>query len=165
MALFDAADWLHVRQSNLVPPVALFILVTLGVVNFNSLRVYQEKQAQLTDTHEAIGYYLRTHTPEGALVAAEDIGYIGAVSQRQILDRHGMVSPEAMPYNATGAHGQLIYDFQPDVVVALDPSPISDFIEDTTFTERYEMRRSFAFGQSSMYFVFHRRGEARAVNR
>lgn len=163
VALFDAVDWLDARRSNLVPPVALALVVFLGVINFGNLRVYQEEQARLTDTHEAIGYYLRTHTAEGALVAAEDIGYIGAFSGRHILDRDGLVSPQAVPYNAAGAYGQLIYDFEPDIVVASTQSPISGFIGDSLFTARYEMKRSFEFAPANSYLVFHRRGEAQAV--
>ncbi len=163
VALFDAVDWLHVRQANLVPPVSLAIVVLLGVINFGNLQVYQDKQAKLTDANEAIGYYLRAHTKEEALVAAEDIGYIGAFSRRHILDRDGLVSPQAVPYNAAGAYGQLIYDFEPDVVVASTQSPISGFIEDSLFTARYEKRRSFYFGPSSSYLVFHRKGETQAL--
>lgn len=43
-----------------------------------------------------LGYWLRDHTPDDAVIAALDIGALGYGSQRRILDLMGLVSPETL---------------------------------------------------------------------
>ncbi|MBN1640043.1 MAG: hypothetical protein JXA09_02315 [Anaerolineae bacterium] len=45
-----------------------------------------------------VAQWLRDHTPADALVAAHDIGAIGYVSQRSLIDLAGLVTPEVIPY-------------------------------------------------------------------
>ncbi len=47
--------------------------------------------------------WLRDQTPGDAVVAAHEIGVIGYVSERRILDLAGLVSPEVAPVSRTGS--------------------------------------------------------------
>jgi hypothetical protein len=70
-----------------------------------------------------IGRWLQANTPEDAVVAAENIGAIGYVSRRQILDLNGLISPKVIPYKRAGEIDKFLEEFPPDYVVKIDPQP------------------------------------------
>jgi hypothetical protein len=45
-----------------------------------------------------IADWVKSNTPEDALIATHDIGAIGYFSERQLLDLAGLISPEVIPY-------------------------------------------------------------------
>jgi hypothetical protein len=57
----------------------------LGVKNINRL-------------HVAVAVWLRDHTPRDAVVAAQDVGAIGAIADRRVVDLGGLVTPEIIPF-------------------------------------------------------------------
>jgi hypothetical protein len=136
------------------------VAVILVAGNYSSLRYFREYQQDLDRCHRAIGVYLHAQVQNGERVAAEDIGYMGYVSGCRILDRDGLISPEAAAYNRAGNYFGLINDFKPEWVVASLNSPISTFLHDSAFIERYNMEQSFV-GQSSQYAVYRRRDMVR----
>ncbi len=97
--------------------------------------------------HKQIGHYLYTRASEDEIVAAEDIGYIGYYSKKKILDRDGLVSPEAVSYNRSGKYFELISDYRPDWVVLYTDSPISQFQNSQKFIELYKLMKCFSFDQ------------------
>lgn len=157
----DRSDWLADRQGGLIPILVLVIIVGLGAADIISIRDHRRQQEVSNNVHLAIGWHIRTSSAEGDEVAAEDIGYIGFYSRRDILDRDGLVSPEAIPYNRAGRYGQLVYDYNPDWVVAATASPISRFVTDSLFRSRYEEVRRFPVTDQNRYLLFRRGGEAR----
>ncbi len=150
---FNAVDE---RRNNLVPVISLVVIVGLGAVDIGNVRRWRDQQERIDNTHRAIAWHIRTRSQEWEEIAAEDIGYIGYYSQRRILDRDGLVSPEAVPYNRAGEYGQLIYDYQPEWVVTASNSPISGFVSDSTFLARYELSKGFKFAPGVVYEVFER---------
>ena len=153
---FDRWDYLGAQQSNILPTVAVLVLLGLGSGLTLSIRDHRQERIRLNDTHLSIGWYLRTHAEETDLIAAEDIGYIGYYSRRNILDRDGQVSPEAVPYNRKGKYYQLIADYRPEWVVASSESPISPFVTDSTFLSNYTEEQSYPFFGSNRYIIFRR---------
>ena len=57
------------------------------------------------------------------MVAAENIGAIGYVSDRRILDLNGLVSPEVIPYKRDGSVERYLEEHPPDYVIKIDPRP------------------------------------------
>ncbi|MDH3892398.1 MAG: hypothetical protein OEV49_15095 [candidate division Zixibacteria bacterium] len=114
---------------------------------------YKAQQEVLDSVHRAIGGYLRKNADAADLVAAEDIGYIGYYSRLRILDRDGLVSPEAVAYNRRGEYGELISSVRPEWVVAGLESPISAFTADSSFLRNYVLSASFS-ERSIEYSVF-----------
>ena len=106
--------------------------------------------------HQQIGFYLYAHSDPQALVAAEDIGYMGYYSERRILDRDGLVSPRVHPYNRRGAYRDAVLDNAPDYVVAARSSPISSFVTDSVFLRQYGKEAEFGSGEWS-YVLYSRR--------
>ncbi len=135
--------------------ISLVVLI-LAADCYRPVTYHTDYQQDMTSVHREIGEYLRIHTAPNALVAAEDIGYIGFYSRRQILDRDGLVSPEAVPYNRSGDYLGVITDHRPDWVVTANDSPISGFTADSAFVEAYEKRQDFVSGMFK-YAVFARR--------
>lgn len=133
--------------------VVLCGLLALGLVR--PATYYRDYKRSLESMHKQVGFYLFAEARGSEIVAAEDIGYLGYYSKRVILDRDGLVSPEAVPYNRAGKYLQLLLDYRPDWVVAAEPSPTSDFVNDPEFLSHYRSVRVFSSDESS-YVIFNR---------
>jgi hypothetical protein len=51
----------------------------------------------LTESHLQAARWVDAHTPRDAIIATHDIGIIGYITQRQIVDLAGLVTPEVIP--------------------------------------------------------------------
>jgi arabinofuranosyltransferase len=71
----------------------------------------------------AIGRWLAASTPPGTVVAAENIGAIGYVSGRTILDMNGLVTPAVIPYKREGRVDRYLEAHPPDYIIKIDPRP------------------------------------------
>lgn len=80
------------RQTFRWATITLVVTGVLGVMsvwNINSMQV-------------PIGRWVKEHTSEGQLIAANDIGAIGFISRRPILDTVGLVEPELVEHYMSG---------------------------------------------------------------
>lgn len=152
-----AASRLHVsvERMRLLAVVALAAAaITLLALDIKPVRFYISYEQLLSTTHKAIGEYLYTHSEKKDVVAAEDIGYMGYYSHRRILDRDGLVSPEAVPYNRAGRYLNLLIDFNTQWVVAALNGYSNSVITDSLFLARY--RQVAEFGRPDIeYLLFH----------
>ncbi len=104
-----------------------------------------------------VAFYLKSQAdPKFQFVAAEDIGHIGYYSDCRILDRDGLISPQAVTYNRDGRYLDLILDTKPEWVGAGVGSPISGFIDDPRFTESYSLAQSFPQNSAPQYNLYRR---------
>ena len=143
-------------QAGWVTPVSIsLVVVALALTWRTPVRDFSQFQNVMEECHVAIGNYLRVHAKETDLIAAEDIGYMGYLSGRRILDRDGLVSPEAVPYNRSGKYYDLIRDYRPDWVVA-KVDFLSPFLTDSTIFGEYDLARRFTSGEAD-YWVLRRR--------
>lgn len=143
------------RASWFVPSAIGLVVLSLLVTWRTPVREFAKFQAIMEECHIAIGNYVRVNANESELVAAEDIGYIGYLSGRRILDRDGLVSQEAVPYNHAGRYYDLIADCRPDWVVA-KTGFLSPFLTDSTILVEYELARRFTTGETD-YWVLKRK--------
>lgn len=127
-----------VRNLGLIALIILFCYAWITPVDYYA----RLQESQLKAQYE-VGTYLSAKASADALVAAEDIGYIGFYSGKRILDRDGLVSPEVIPYNRTRNYLGLITDFQPDWVVTLRGSRLSGFYNQQEFTKQYRLATSY----------------------
>ncbi len=92
------------NERRLTRAARLGTVVALGSLALN-LTVYRVKVVphvlEMTETMQAAlvpwGEWLRVHTPADATVAVPDIGAIGYVSGRRVLDTAGLVTPQMVP--------------------------------------------------------------------
>ncbi len=141
--------------------LAVAVLVGLALLarDYKPMAYYKDTQQATTQMHQAVGIYLALHGQRDDLVAAEDIGYMGYYSKLRILDRDGLVSPEAIPYNRSGDYFGLINDYHPDWVVAAPNGPTSGFVTDSAFLSLYTPRQTFLYDDLG-YTVYARRSES-----
>jgi hypothetical protein len=146
-----------VRKINAAPlryVVAVAAISVLAWGNRPKILSFGSQQETLQTVHREIGNYLFGHGEPADVVAAEDIGYMGYYSQLNIIDRDGLVSPEAVPYNRAGQYFELINDFRPEWVVAYSGSPLSAFITEDRFLKLYHLEKSFVSVTNIQYLLF-----------
>lgn len=124
--------------------ITLGITVVLTVGCVRQAKFYRSFQGVYEKVHKAIGLYLGREAGSDDLVAAEDIGYMGYYCGRKILDRDGLISPEAISYNRQGDYLGLVIDHRPDWVVAAVHSDWSKFVDEPEFREVYHFKQTFA---------------------
>jgi len=161
---FPVAVQERLKSRRAVPGILLrsapvMVASALLLANVRTVKGYRFEQLVLEEVHRAIGLYLRENAAPADLVAAEDIGYLGYYSGCRILDRDGLVSPEATAFNRTGDHLGLILKFNPAWVVAREDGMNSDFVDDPEFLALYKERMRFGMETGPTYMVFKRIGE------
>ena len=135
-------------QLKIVPiriTIIILVLVSLIPLGYMKVSYYKSSQEMLNQVHKQIGYYLYTHMDDKEIAAVEDIGYIGYLSRKKILDRDGLVSPFVVAYNRSGKYFQLIQDFKPEWVVLDIHSPISQFYKSADFLQYYQQMETFSY--------------------
>ncbi|MEE9442532.1 MAG: hypothetical protein V3V99_07680 [candidate division Zixibacteria bacterium] len=152
--LFGKIEWAKNNSGPSVMIVASLTVATLLYANYAPLISFKNQQTTHKEIHKSIGKYLKFHAGANDVIAAEDIGYIGYFSQKKILDRDGLISPQAVPYNRDGRYLEFILDYNPDWVVASPQSEISGFLNDDLFSERYEVIEWFISSSKIVYNLY-----------
>jgi hypothetical protein len=104
-------------------PLVLVAAQNLGLGAFEIAPASAAYARSLQRVNVGIGRWLQENTPEDAVVAAENIGAIGYVSERHILDLNGLISPKVIPYKRAGEIDRFLEEFPPDYVIKIDPHP------------------------------------------
>lgn len=148
---------LSVTATKILPQILIPLLIILMAYPiYRKIDYYKEYQNYLEHTNLSAANYLFAHADrESDIAACEDIGYIGYYSKLNILDRDGLISPEAVPYNRAGYYYQLIDDYKPDWVGITKNSPISQFTADSLFLRDYRLEKEFLF-KSNGYQIYSR---------
>jgi hypothetical protein len=60
-------------------------------------RLYARNVDEINRMHLAVGEWVVRNTPQDAILAVNDIGGISYVSERQIVDLAGLITPEVVP--------------------------------------------------------------------
>jgi hypothetical protein len=91
-----------------------------------AVRTYATNVKNTTEMQVAIGRWLKANAPPGSLLAVNDIGAIGFITDMPVLDLQGLVTPEILPLRdmrsqLSGAAPQRVFDFivshRPDYLV------------------------------------------------
>jgi hypothetical protein len=127
--------------ANWAPVVVSVLVVVASLIHltgrFENLRL---EMATYHDIHIAAANYLTQHARPNDRVLAEDIGYLGYYFRGIIIDRDGLVTPQAASYNRTGEYRRFADStntewlfIDPDYPTALPIVTAPDF------AERYEL--------------------------
>lgn len=152
--LSEKIEWMKNNSGLSSTIIVSLVIAVLLYANYAPLMSFKNQQMTQEKIHKSIGEYLLSNASANDVIAAEDIGYIGYYSQKKILDRDGLVSPQAVPYNRDGKYLEFILDSNPDWVVASPQSEISDFLKDNLFTERYEVIEWFISPSKIVYNLY-----------
>ncbi len=107
----------------------LIVFLTIGIKI-----AYQDRDADAScrgraGFYQAAGLWLKNHTPENAKVAASEVGILGYYSQRQIVDRVGLVTAGVAQSRKIKDDSWDLRYYRPDYYVRFDPiDPDADFI-------------------------------------
>jgi len=143
----------HLAVVTMVIAVGIGAVLSVGL--YRQFSHYREAQTYSEQVLKPIAYYLSQHVDVSEeVVAAEDIGHIGYYSHCRILDRDGLISPVAVPYNREAKYLELILDQRPDWVGVGVGSPISRFIDDPRFLLSYVWQQSFGTESASQYHLY-----------
>ncbi len=105
--------------------VAVVILMSL-LRQPGGAEVYAKNVRDTTKMQVEIGRWIRDHAPPGSLLAVNDIGAIGFITDMPVLDLQGLVTPEILPRRdmrrrvagtAPRAVFEFIVDRRPDYLV------------------------------------------------
>ncbi len=129
--------WLRDPSATAAGLIVAAAMLLLAASNYPSFLFYRASSHELTTIHQGVVEYLHRHAGAGDVLATEDIGEVGYYSNMHILDRAGLVSPQAIPYNASGDYFGLIRDYRPEWVVISKWDPTSEFLQNDAFRSQY----------------------------
>lgn len=114
MVRFWASD---VARTTTRVAVAVCLLLAASVAIPRAWAEACVRQRLYEHAHAELGQFLRDRSQPGDVVYAWDIGYIGYLSGRPILDFVGIVSPEVMAANAERDFVRVLREHRPDWAV------------------------------------------------
>jgi hypothetical protein len=129
--LMDSRRWLVVA--------ALVVVILSAVHLFSRVDDLRAEMASYRQVHVAAATLLSQQAQPGDRVLAEDIGYFGYYFRGKIIDRDGLVTPQAATYNRARQYRRFA-----DSVAAewlfIDPDypTAQEIVGATDFAERYE---------------------------
>jgi hypothetical protein len=118
---------------------------------------YQESERRV---NVVIGEWLRDHTAPEAVVAVPDIGAIGYISRREILDLNGLVTPELIPYKRNKEVNRFLEENPPDFIISIheDPNWLDKNGPDLRLTQLLSLpfEKMFIFQKEPLYYSLYR---------
>lgn len=134
-----------------VTAVLLLVLLAAGVRLPFWAEMLANNSREIIETDVAVGRWLAQNTPPDALIAVDDIGAIGMLSERQLFDLNGLVSPQVWPVMNDTAVGiprdaamtRVLAEVRPDYLVifpewhwniAINPQLVREVTQFTTPT-------------------------------
>lgn len=108
------------RRGRAVALAGLLLVPLLGPAVMDMAREWRQPPDPRYRAYETAGYFLRDRVPAEAEVLALEIGVLGYVGQRRILDLGALVSPIFAEAKFKGTRAQLAAELEPDFIVAID---------------------------------------------
>ncbi|MGH8014966.1 MAG: hypothetical protein ACREBV_02115, partial [Candidatus Zixiibacteriota bacterium] len=154
--LWDRLGELSFRFPIVPYALAAFIASGLLLMCHKHLNYYQDYARYLNEVHKSIGLYLETNARPTDVVAARYIGHTGYYSKLKVLDRDGMVTPEAAAYNRQGNYIGFILEFKPEWVVAAPTREGDTFASGREFLQHYHLVKTFGWDESVNHSLYRR---------
>lgn len=146
--------------TNWLPAVVFILVVVASSIHltgrFDNLR---EEMADYRDIHIAAANYLTQHARPNDRVLAEDIGYLGYYFRGIIIDRDGLVTPQAVSYNRIGEYRRFADSANAEWLF-IDPDyPTSlPIVNAPDFAEQYEVIPMPEAGDNPCHQLYRRAG-------
>jgi hypothetical protein len=139
------AHWLRPRSPRLlVRLLSKAMPIAIGCLFFAFLiigrQAYADDVCIINGEMVDVSRWLKINTPPDALVAAHDIGAIGYLSQRHLLDLAGLITPEVIPIiRDEGRLAAFVVAREADYLVTF-PSWYPEMTADDRFEQVYQTR-------------------------
>lgn len=105
------------RRDWVVAAIAAVAIARLSSQAVQYASVHARQVDNINRLHVEMGRWLADKTPAGGVVATNDIGAIGYVSGRRVIDMEGLVTPAIIPYKEGGRHLEYLEQARPDWLV------------------------------------------------
>ena len=112
--LLEAQRMLHWREAGHCWKNLAFILLILMGSGWSlptMAHQYGLNVAEIDQMHVALGHWVAENTPPDALLALNDIGAITYISERQVVDLAGLITPQIIPLLHSPDRDALLADF------------------------------------------------------
>ncbi|HSH00773.1 MAG TPA: hypothetical protein VLB27_12010, partial [candidate division Zixibacteria bacterium] len=141
---------------------ALVLLAAVAAFGGQLRGVRDSQRAQLAEiqrNHLRAGRYLAERATEGAVVVAEDIGYLGYTFRGLVIDRDGLVSPEMAAFNRrldyTGALEMALARYPRHWLYLAPAGPLTErIVQSGILARRYELVGDFAQPDGGAYLLY-----------
>ena len=145
--------------ANRLPAVASILVVVASLIHltgrFDNLRL---EMATYRDIHIAAAEYLTQHAHPNDRVLAEDIGYLGYYFRGIIIDRDGLVTPQAAKYNRAGEYRRFADSTNAEWLFINPDYPASlPIVSAPDFAQQYEMIPLPGVGDNPSHQLYRRR--------
>lgn len=134
---------------------AATLLVVIGVALLLNKQSFLKMQTEvLHQVHRSAGEYLAARVRPGEKVMAEDIGYLGYAYRGDLIDRDGLVSPAAIPYNREQRYWSFVDSVAPDWLFFAPSQPTAAGLREAIdSTGMYQLVREFAYDSAVCYWL------------
>jgi arabinofuranosyltransferase len=137
---------------------AALIASVLAVVSFLHLRRLSAEMNWYNANHIAAAEYLNSHASPTDIVLAEDIGHFGYHYRGNIVDRDGLISPQAINYNRSQEYLKFVDSVNADWIFIATVSPAAQAIlSSPQFEAQYEESRFQPGNENQTHRLFHHR--------
>ncbi len=92
-------------------PISIFVIAGTAWRLPEMASQYARNVNDINQMHVALGYWIKDNTSPDAVVALNDIGAIAYISEREVVDLAGLVTPEITPAMRTPGQTQQLVDF------------------------------------------------------
>ena len=91
-----------------------------------SAATYALNVKNITEMQVTIARWIRNHTPRGSLLAVNDVGAVGVITDDPVLDLQGLVTTQVLPLRSMGEQvagrapallSQFVFDHRPDYLI------------------------------------------------
>jgi hypothetical protein len=142
-------------------PYSLSVIVIIYAILFNAVFaiISRKNSKDLWNGYGYIAECIREASSPDALIAAGDVGLLGVVSKRRILDFGGLLQPEVLTAYRNRTLDRFVLDQEPEFVILssehMTTEPFRQIFESQGFEKHYqEFMRREAFSRD--YVVFQR---------
>lgn len=142
-------------------PYALSVIVIIYAILFNAVFaiISRKNSRDLWNGYGHIAEHIRETSSPDTLIAAGDVGLLGVVSKRRILDFGGLLQPEVLTAYRNSTLDRFVLDREPEFIVLssehMTTEPYKQIFESEDFKKHYqEFMRRQAFSRD--YVVFQR---------
>ncbi len=134
------------------------VVVVAGLWQMKSKLDYLEwEMTCYRQIHQQAGSYLAEHASGTDKVLAEDIGQLGYIYRGTIVDRDGLITPAAIPYNRAGLYRDFADSVNADwIFIALDQPASDNILEDSSLMSTYELGQAYECKGANQYALFHK---------
>lgn len=153
-------DKLRWREVVVAIPLALLIIAA-GVIGIRGKLSYLKQEVAIyKQIHQAAGRYLAANVATGERLLAEDIGQLGYIYRGNIIDRDGLVTPQAIHYNRDGSYLEFVDSVAADwVFITIDQPNSVGIVHDPHFRSHYRLVRDFGSPGANNYALFCRHSD------